>query len=276
LPPAARAKLVALVGQATDARDATASASRRLGELRQKLDYSDRPPPDAPNIEHEMARLSSVRSAQDRRHRAFADLTANIQAWLTALPPPTALEMARVPASDQPRDGETVLDAITRVRTEIDHTLSVLAVVERAPLPKADLKRLAEQHVEELAKRGQPTVTATAEGLSIKFNGADSWATGSRESAVALLAWLHAGQMISRIWGQIDKLPENPNAMSTDRKQERIADIRGSLDGLERHEEALIERAIREGLDVQRRVDADPMAVLGVIVAKPKRVKAAA
>src|SRR4051794_14894239 len=65
LPAEARAKLVALQGQATDARDAAASASRRLNELRQKLGYGDRPPPDAPGIEVEMSRLSALRAAQD-------------------------------------------------------------------------------------------------------------------------------------------------------------------------------------------------------------------
>jgi hypothetical protein len=47
-------------------------------------------------------------------------------------------------------------------------------------------------------------------------------------------------------------------------------ELKARLLELERYEEALIERAEREGLTVDRRVDADARAVLNLVVVDPK------
>jgi hypothetical protein len=54
----------------------------------------------------------------------------------------------------------------------------------------------------------------------------------------------------------------------------RVAELE-ALDEFERAEEALIMRAADDGLDVLRRPDASPPAVLGVVVAKVKTEAAA-
>jgi hypothetical protein len=55
----------------------------------------------------------------------------------------------------------------------------------------------------------------------------------------------------------------------------RVAELEATLLELERREEALIMRAAGDGLDILRRVDASPPAVLGVMVAKVKTEAAA-
>jgi hypothetical protein len=241
-----------------------------MADLRKGLDYADRPPPNAPGIEIEIGRLHAVREVQDRRHRAYADLVAQIEGWLTSLPPGTILELARIkPATTQ--TGESLNDAVARYRAEIESTSAVLEAVMAAPPPKAILKEQAARHVEALAKRGRPRLSAPNGELDVKFGDPGSFAPGTSASVTAMLAWLHGPAMVARLVAEIDKMPDNPNAMNAEQKAERIASLKGSLDDLERREEATIEAALAQGLDVLRRVDASPLAVLGVVPAKVKR-----
>ena len=72
----------------------------------------------------------------------------------------------------------------------------------------------------------------------------------------------------------IDEMPEPRVVLTAEQRTQRTADIKGSLYDLARYEEALVVKAIEQGSDVLRRPDADPRAVLGVIV-KPRKVAAA-
>jgi hypothetical protein len=47
---------------------------------------------------------------------------------------------------------------------------------------------------------------------------------------------------------------------------QRVVELTGLLETAERAEEALIELATKQGLDILRRVDASPPCVLGVVV----------
>jgi hypothetical protein len=56
----------------------------------------------------------------------------------------------------------------------------------------------------------------------------------------------------------------------------RVDELMANLARLEADEEALIETAVSEGLDMLRRQNADPKAVLGVVVAAKQKALAAA
>src|SRR5204862_89447 len=117
VPAAARAKLLSIRGQAADARDAAASATRRIEELKKALTYSEIPPADAAGIEHELSRLQAARQQQNVRHQQLSALAGNISNWLTALP--RSVELVAAPAViAKPVVGETLNEAITRVRAE--------------------------------------------------------------------------------------------------------------------------------------------------------------
>ena len=63
-----------------------------------------------------------------------------------------------------------------------------------------------------------------------------------------------------------DLEPERPDAVSPLEREKRISELSVSLLALERTEEALILRAAGEGIELSRRGDASPVAVLGVVV----------
>jgi hypothetical protein len=268
LPASARTKLANIAGAADDARDASASASRRIADIQKALAYSETPVKDAPNLEHEMTRLRAVREQQSQRQRAWSSLHANIAQWLAG----QRGQFEPVEYKTKPLPGETIHEAVARFRREIEQTKAVLANVERAPLPKADLKKLAERHVQAMAARGRPNVTVERGELSITFTDGKAFGV-SPERAIAHLAWLHPDAMLARFTEAIDAMSESPHAMPESERLQRLAEGRASLEQLERSEESLIVLAAAEGVEVMRRPTADPLAVLGI---GPKRQRAKA
>jgi hypothetical protein len=84
--------------------------------------------------------------------------------------------------------------------------------------------------------------------------------------------------LLTRLEAEIDAQckPKEP-AMSAAEQSKRAAELAEQLLELERQEETLIDAALAEGVDIMRRADADPAAVLGVsIVAAKQKALAAA
>ncbi len=265
LPPAARIKLTQLAGQAADARDAAASAQRRLEDLRRALN-PDAQSADAAGIEHEMSRLTAVRSEQNRRQSERATLVASLNQWLQTLPPGAVLEWVKPPAA-VPLNGEALPAAIGRVRDRIAAAQQHLRAVQIAPLPKGDLKVQAATTVQQLAARGRPAISLGRGRLAVKWRTREATSSGaSPEDVAATLAWLDPAAMTARLEQEIDLLPEAPLAMPAQEREQRIGELTADLDRLAREEEALVEAAIAAGIDVLRRPDASPAAVLGVAI----------
>jgi hypothetical protein len=173
-----------------------------------------------------------------------------------------------------PRDGETLIQAVTRLRDKIIAAKRHLAAVKIAPLPRADQKALAAAHVKALAERGRPRVSVERDAFAAVFIDprADFGVTSDYVSCV--LAWLEPVQMLSALEHEIDALPVPQQPMPAAERQKREADLAADLDRLEREEEALIEAAAAQGTEIARRPDAAPGAVLSVAVAQAKAAAA--
>jgi hypothetical protein len=61
--------------------------------------------------------------------------------------------------------------------------------------------------------------------------------------------------------------------MSSRARAAKLADIEAELLACEREEEALIEHGEEQGTPVSRRLDCDPRAVLGIVLARSKNLK---
>jgi hypothetical protein len=87
-----------------------------------------------------------------------------------------------------------------------------------------------------------------------------------------MTAWLQPDAMLARLVADIDALPEPKLSMTEKEREEKLAEVRDELDALERNEEALITRAHEmDGVEILRRADASPLAVLSVERAVFKR-----
>ena len=184
-----------------------------------------------------------------------------LRGYIGSLPPSTLLET--VPKSEPSlRNGETVLEAITRVRGELSARRASLCSCARRRCPLDDLKQMATEAVSKLAT---PSLQVQGGKLDI----------GWPKDPVAFLAWVNAEQVIARLHEQIDRLPAPANALSAAERNRRTAEINARILDLEHEEEALVEAALEAGHDgVSRREVASPAVVLGVRVSTPARAAA--
>jgi hypothetical protein len=248
LPEGAREKLMALQLQRGAAEDAERSASARLQALPRDADQRMR------------ERLADERDKHNARFVQLSRLLSAVQQWLTELRPNFVLEVA-APVDLELKDGQTLSAVIEAVRTEIAATKTHLQSVRAAPLPLADQKKLVEAHVKGLAQAARPSVAiGSGDKLRVGWRGD----MANVEDVMALLCWVMPQQVIEALSGE---LPERPGALPANERLRRIAEAEAELDGLERREESLIERAAGDGLDILRRHDASPAAVLGVAIA---------
>lgn len=282
-------KYDAIRAHADDSRALLQAALLRRGELeaeaarwQQRLDAA--PPADTvqrgeivATLEAVTAELQRAAAQQSDRTERLANgerLAAALRDWIDRQPVGTALcaHPTRPPSLEK---DDSYASALARVRSEIAAAKGEVEQARAAPLPKSELKREARRYVERLAELGRPSITTHSGTFAISWqlglNTPISQTSRLQElgpvnPALATLAWLDAGTMIRRLEQEIDALPQQDGIASTDRPRS-VAQIAERLLDLERGEEALIVAALESGLAVQRRPDANPLAVLGLQVA---------
>ena len=268
LPRRAREKYLRLCDLETEAADILRGTVSRTSELNRVMLLRSGSDLSAEREEH--SRLLGLQAQQQRRHTELSNGTSRVRQFLMALPATVMLEDApreRV----KPRKGESISDALQRVRKDISGLASDLRKLYQAGPRAADLKRAAKNYVNGLAQTGRPKITASHEKFEMAFEtGAYTLAPNVR----AILAWFDPDGLIRRLEDEIDALPVPPLTLSAKEKNERIATAKANMLAAEREEEALIELASDSGQQIIRRYHADPAAILGVVV-KPKKVVAA-
>jgi hypothetical protein len=171
-------------------------------------------------------------------------------------------------------DGETVIQAIERVRREIYATRAGLAQLKSAPLTSAELREKIAAEIDRLAVAGVPRINLQTGALEwIDTAPAHTWGTPSA-AARSLLCWLFRDRVVEVCTADLDQ--EIPGAVSAAERPEREAQLRDELLRLERIEVALVDRGVAAGLDVHYRADCDPRAVLQIAIAAPEVEEVAA
>ncbi|WP_454644529.1 hypothetical protein [Bradyrhizobium liaoningense] len=276
LPSHAKSKLDRLVDAENEAFDLLNATQRRLSDLNRAL--ATAPENVAPEIEAEIARLSTRRDELGARHRARADLNSALRLWLNQTRSP--LEDAR-PVKAAPQEGETISDAVLRLRQRNAVLTQERIKVMRASIPKEDLKNAVSHYVKSLAERGAPRIIAEhGRNIEVIFSGNDTWSDqGITKKLPAILAWFDPATLEARLIAAVDAAPD-AFALSAAERQEMLAGIEAELLQGEMEEEALITLSEAAEAPIMRRINADARAVLGVQLAgtkssKPQRVKAA-
>ncbi len=265
LPLRAQRKFSALVDAEVEAQAAVRSTNERIGEMFKASRLGE-------NHRNEIERLQNLLAKHQARFTECANAASTIRRFIDMLPVGTTLEDAPR-EKPQLRKGETLLQAVTRMRSEI----ATLRAEQRrvfACVPTAtEAKAAGRAYVRNLAKAGRPSIKATHAEFGITFE-ADTFATGANVKAMAILAWLDPDALIARIDAEIDARPTTDLALTAKQKAERLADVTAKLGALEHMEERAIELAADDGQTITRRYDADPAAVLSVLVKRRKAVAA--
>jgi hypothetical protein len=256
LPEPARQKLLLIDGLSDEALDVGEAAQGRLNQLGRMHGVGDNPT---------VARLAAVVEVQDHRRHELHSLVGACVRWVKALSPDTPLDV--VPAPAPPPLGDEVLsaeEAVMKVRSKIGALTIERTEVQRLPEPKAVIKAAFRAEVARLASNARPMLKLDRGAAKPMFADPQADFGLSPGYAAGLLAWLFPDEVIARLDAMVEAEIDDAAALATSDQQAELGELSAGIEQLGRQEEALIEAAFAQGVDVLRRARADPACVLGV------------
>jgi hypothetical protein len=261
------AKYADMADTAEEAQNHVLSIQRRISETEKQLRNLNRETNSeaAKDFEAEIKRQSDRRDLAQAAYLSISTTLTAVRTWLVQLGP--NVELQDIPSVFiLPNDDENLVEAVERIRAEIDKLTSARANVARAVLPIADLRAETDKHVDALALRGRPTVWADRDQLHVRHN-----VEGFAAEAIVLLAWLFPDQMKAKLHGEIDRVREDElrrhlPVMPKAERVAKLADLDARILEKERQEEFFICEVLSENTTIPRREHANPAAILGVAI----------
>jgi hypothetical protein len=262
LPEPALAKLTQIEMLRGNADDAQRGVHTRLASL-----------PQSASADKMRALLLLERDKHAERFRCLSSTLARLNQWRVELRLPPGSHLEFRPQDELP-PGEPALVALATVRHQIDETKEQISRVRHAPLPRAAREGAVREFLGRLSRQAGPKVNFDASG-AVRLHWADT-IVSSKEDVLGLLAYVMDPEYLLAAF--LAHLPQedDPSALPPLERTRQIAQLETGLLALERREEGLIELATRDGVEVFRRPDASPLAVLGLHVVQQQAKAAAA
>jgi hypothetical protein len=211
-----------------------------------------------------------------QRHRVYEgreQLVTRVKAWLNELPRGTVLEA--VPAPTISLNGAPA-HVVGTLRSEIAKLASQHHAIRVANAPLDDAKRQVRELVETLRKRGAPRISTQFGKLAIQgFSASETFGPIPFAVVVEFLCWFDPNRMVEALECELEAMPVSADALPISERGAKLAEIESEIAILECREEAVIERAQRDGIDIPRRHDQSPQSILGVRVAAVSGARAA-
>jgi hypothetical protein len=187
--------------------------------------------------------------------------------------------------------GETVIDAIERLRRRGRELQADLHRIRSAPYPSAHAKRKMREQVEVWAQRGAANVAGLVEHgdgkiefqremLRVQMHNIPKApaAIGYAEAidAVAVIAWLAPDLLIRRLDAEIDSEADDKSSLSHEDRQRRESEVLLDILANDRDESFFVWQAQSQNLPVEHRSDCSPLAILQcrLVTAPPRAVPA--
>ena len=283
LPPVARAKFQRLTAASADCEALITASIARLNYTDAKAD-----PDGAKAIEAEIEELRVQLQRLDRERAVRQATKQNLDQTISTLREIFILggrltfPVHEVHIDAQPRDREDLKAAILRTRNEISVAQSELRALRNAIGTLEELGVQVLREVERKAARGRPRVNVNAGKVSIAWPdvitlGPRDQVIGAPQAAASdMLCWLHEQEIAKKlVTDLVAQLPVGGGISEAERTA-RIAETEPAIARLENEEEALIEQATAAGIEVHRRVNASPWALLGIAPGAAEEVLQAA
>lgn len=224
----------------------------------------------------EMDRIAPIESAQSAIWNARAGLARDAETFVRdALDRGQAFAARPTPAPKLAK-GETVADAVERLRRRGRELDADLNRTKAAPIPAGIAKVRMRSQIAALAERGRPYVAGLIEhGTDIEFADVQrsTLARGDHVAyvgwvepdTIGLLAWLHHDALVARLEAEIDaEAGDDAAALDDKARAAQIATITADKLALEHEEAALCWLAMDQGLNIEHRPEIGAEALLGV------------
>ena len=193
-------------------------------------------------LERERAKRNSVAA---NTQRVIARLESFIEAWVGSIPSAIREPPRGVTVTPQLHDGESVSDAVTRLRNEIGKVRAELAMVRDAPLPSAEVKAALVECIDRMAMEGRPRISIEGTRATVHWPDMVEFSVPGQGALAApsggaskLMCWLHRDEIIDRFTADIPA--DIPGAIPTAERPERIRELEAKLFALEVSEEFFV------------------------------------
>jgi hypothetical protein len=210
-------------------------------------------------------RLVSERDKQALRANHLQRLVSSCNQYLMQLrlAPGTALEvhppLNLTIKTSLPKAVESTREQIADLQKEI-------AKVRSAPLKVESKRDAARAYLERLAQVYAPRIVFDGRG-GAKATWREDMVV-SKDEILALIVWALGpngpAELVEAF--QIDDEPEPEDAISPEERHQQLSKFANTLLTLERQENSLISCAAADGHEITRRPDANPMAVLNLVI----------
>jgi hypothetical protein len=278
LPPAARRKYLGLHGAVEDARAAGAALSDRRRRCEEAVHIATDPAngrvyaklvKDLEGAGADLAAIEADWAGRVARLRDAESVLSPIEAWFARFndgPQPVSevfVDVAVDVAAAETRAGETIDQAVERVRGDLFERRAELIRLRNAPLPAAEIKRQITAEIDRMARR--PAIHLDGGRVKIQWPDVSEFApTAPNGSASGMMIWLHRDEIVERMTSAIDEAVPAGAGIPLEDRGPREAALLAEVLSIEREEEALIMLSIAAGRPIARRRDADVMAILGI------------
>jgi hypothetical protein len=223
-------------------------------------------------IESDLMKLADERAKREGVKANCDQVLSSLRAFIMTtgfdLPGADGRQMLPVAVQAKPNEGETLADAIIRVRSEIGMAKSELQRVRSAPPSRDEIEDALRREVQTLITRGTPSVNIDGGKITTFWpdrpvlGGAKNEAVAAPAgSASALIAAMFPDVVYKMLTQGLDQLE---GGISADERARRTAEIERQVLLLEHEEESLVTQALAAGLEVHRRPSASGWALLAI------------
>jgi hypothetical protein len=216
---------------------------------------------DLDRLERERSRRNSVRANTEQIVSRLDNFIMQFFSGASDIEPPQ-WPTANVPG---PREGESLTDALLRLRHEISIAQGEGRRVQVAPLPASEVRAALVAEVDRMARDGAPHISVDAGRVVVHWPDVQLYAapgaglSAPSGSASRLLAALFGDQLKDLLTAGITDLRD---AIPSADRPRLIRDAEARIFALEIAEERLVITALEHGVEVHRRIDASPWAIL--------------
>lgn len=303
LPPEARRKLEAMQDAAAmrhaalrlasdrqqEAHQAWWDADMQLSRLLAMPSATDRHGTERPDVVQQRAKVEHLAAARDRAARAHEVAAAE---WRALKGPEQScsdyvkrrligvhVEMAPAVEARLPK-GETIQDAVERLRGEIHAMNAEARRIESAPFPASEVLARLLGTVDALADHGRPDVRPVFRDLKesarwpeapvYSYRGQRAQDGGMAQDAAALICWILKEPVKAALKREVEAIAKDADAVPAADRPRLLAELLVKRMHAERVEEAFIEMAAASGVVIPRREDADPRCILGLADGAPE------
>jgi hypothetical protein len=231
---------------------------------------------EAAQVERDAAQgeADRLQAQMDVIRSRSSPLSSRIVSWARNLSPeddPLRPYSGRI----KPPEGE-LKQVVVALRDRLKAIEAERSAIESAPYPSSTAKSAMRRFVEQLAERGRPDCLRVVElNLPPHFTTAPLQDAAGNPlplqkfgDGIGLIAWLHKAELVDRLSAEIDEVANDAEAMDDQQRATRDAALVAETLELERQEEMVIVTAEQQSIEIVRRADANPLAVLGLTLGR--------